>query len=73
MVNYRVIADGIRTRTGPSLDYTATGMVFYGDIIYGASYPFSNEGKEWVSFTDSFGNTRYLCFYDGNNFLLDAL
>lgn len=71
MEKYRVIADGVRVRKGPSINSVATGMVFYGDIIYGASMPFYNEGKNWVSFTDSFGNERYVCFYDGNDYLLE--
>jgi hypothetical protein len=46
-------------------------MLFYGDMIYNASFPFYNEGKDWVSFTDSFGNERFVCFYDGNDDLLE--
>lgn len=70
MVDYRVICDGVRIRVDPSVNSVATGMFFYGDIIHGASFPFYNEGKNWVSFTDSFGNLRYVCSYDGNDDLL---
>ncbi len=73
MVNYMVICDGIKIRTEPSVNSTATGMFFYGDIIYDASSPFENEGKLWVSFRDSNGNWRYLCSYDGNEALLSYI
>jgi hypothetical protein len=71
MVNYRVICDGVKIRKEASVNSTATGMLFYGDMIYNASFPFYNEGKDWVSFTDSFGNERFVCFYDGNDDLLE--
>jgi hypothetical protein len=70
MVNYWVDCDGIKIRSGPSVNSIAIGMLFHGDVVYGASDPFDNEGKQWVSFEDSNGNLRYLCFHDGSNLLL---